>query len=152
MENFNTTLKDMIEVLDNIIAWDTPPNIASQDMSEIVSKIKLINTRMKVFLEQEKVLTQKKIKEKQEALSKIWKQISKTLDELILSVSTKLLKKKSLSSKEKKLVESLVILRQENNKIKNFNTLEFESIRQMQNYLKTVITEIRSEFKKIRSI
>jgi len=150
--NFNSQTSQMYRNLSYIQNNKYDSNSAWKIMSQIVSDLKVLNTRMKVFLEQEKILYHESIKEKQKSLWAIWQQISNTLDKLLLSISNQLIKKKVLSTKEKRLVESLVVLREQNIKIKKFSTLNFNSQWEMNRYIKEVISGIRLEFQKIKTL
>lgn len=152
ISNFNLEISKMSRNLDNIQNNKHSASDAGRIMSKIVEDLKIINTRMKVFLEQEKIMYYVRLQEKQKNLSKIWTQISNTLDALLLTVSNKLILKSSLTNKEKRLVESLVILREENNKMKKFISTNFESQEEMNNYITWVIGSIRNEFKKIKRL
>ena len=150
--NFNSQTSQMYRNLSYIQNNKYDSNSAWKIMSQIVSDLKVLNTRMKVFLEREKILYHESIKEKQKSLWAIWQQISNTLDKLLLSISNQLIKKKVLSTKEKRLVESLVVLREQNIKIKKFSTLNFNSQWEMNRYIKEVISGIRLEFQKIKTL
>ena len=152
MSSFNQQLSKMSQNLYDIQEDRITSNQAWKILSEIVSDLKTINTRMKVFLEQEKILWEEKLRKKQQTLAKIWSQISKTLDSLLLSISNQLLSQSKLSAKEKRLVESLVVLRAQNNKMKNFSNITFETETQMKEYLKQIVDAIRNEFIVIRNI
>ncbi len=152
MSNFNFQTWNMQASLIDIQKNKYDTKTSSKIMSKIVSDLKIINTRMKVFLEQEKIIYLDSVRQKQQVLSWIWKQISDTLDDLLLSVSNQLITKNNLSTKEKKLVESLVVLREQNMKMKKFSNYEFTSHSEMNQYLKDVISAIRNEFKKIRTL
>lgn len=152
MSNFNFQTWNMYDSLNDILNNKYSATASSEIMSQIVSDLKVINTRMKVFLEQEKIIYINSIIQKQKELWKIWNQISQTLDSLILSVSNQLIKKQNLSQKEKRIVESLVTLREQNIKIKRFHTVSFHTHSEMNEYLKEVISAIRSEFQKIKRL
>jgi hypothetical protein len=152
ISNFNFQISNISKSLSDIQNNKYSSHDAGNIMSRIVSDLKTINTRMKVFLEQEKITHQKQLQEKQLALSNIWNQISRTLDNLLLSVSNNLLKQKDLSSKEKKLVEILIVLREQNNRMKAFDGITFESQSQMEQYIKGLIWTIRIEFWKIKNL
>jgi len=152
MSTFNSQLVSMYNTLEDIQNWNATTAQAKRVISSVVSELKIINTRMKVFLEQEKILHEKKLKSKQEKLSKIWDKISKILDSFLASVSTKLLSKDSLSQREKDIAKSLIIIRQQNNKMKAFARSSFESESQMKDYISTVVSSIRNEFKKMKSL
>ena len=125
---------------------------AGRIISKTVSDLKTLNTKMKIFLNQEKLLYLRQLRAKQESLWKIGNKISTTLDTLLLSVSRSLINKNRLSDTEKKVVESLVKLRQENTKMKAFSTTQFSSFNEMENYIKSVVSAIRNEFVEIRKI
>lgn len=152
ISTFNKQISDMSENLYKIQNNQVSNTQAQKIIPQVVSDLKIINTRMKVFLEQEKLLYQQKLQKKQLVLSEIGKKVSQTLDKLLLSLSTKLLDKEVLSEKEKKLVKILVTLREQNNKMKAFSNINFETEDEMKNYLKEVISSIRSEFKTIKSL
>lgn len=152
ISNFNFQATSMSKSLKDIQNNKYSSYEAGQIMSNIVSDLKSINTKMKLFLEQEKTLYQRALKQKQIVLSNIWSQISQTLDKLLLSISTQLIEKKSLSSREKNLVQSLVVLREQNNRMKAFSDINFESQWEMEQYIKNLIGIIRIEFWKIKKL
>lgn len=152
ISNFNIQMSNMDKSLGDIRNNKYNSRVSSNIMSKTVSDLKSINTRMKVFLEQKKSIYLDSIKQKQLVLWQIWQQISDTLDTLLLSVSNQLVTKKSLTKKEKELVEILITLREENIKMKNFMNITFLSSSEMNQYLRDVIWSIRIEFKKIRSL
>lgn len=151
IKNFNTQTSQMNDSLNDIQNNKYNSNEAWKIMSQIVSDLKVTNTRMKVFLEQEKILYLESIKKKQKKLTEIGRQISNTLDTLLLTVSNQLIKKNALTQKERKLVESLVVLREQNIKMKKFSWINFTSQWEMNQYLKDVVWTIKLEFQKIRT-
>lgn len=152
ISNFNFQASSMSKSLEDIRNNKYSSYEAGQIMSNIVSDLKSINTKMKLFLEQERTLYQRALQQKQIILSNIWSQISQTLDKLLLSVSKQLIEKQSLSSREKSLVESLIVLREQNNKMKAFSKINFETQWEMEQYIKNLIGTIRIEFWKIKKL
>jgi len=152
ISNFNFQTSNMYAVLQDIQEGKYSEEISSKLLSDIVNELKVINTRMKIFLEQEKTIYLRTIKEKQKLLSEIWMQISETLDNLLLSVSNQLIEKKNLSKRDKKVVEWLIVLRIQNNKMKEFQNLTFETHEEMNNYIRNIIEIIRLEFIKMKNL
>jgi len=144
ISNINTTLKNTEN-----------ENVSSVEKNEVISKsinsLKNLNNKMKIYLDQEKILFEKRIQKTQRIYSNIWERVSPVLDDIIQSITNLLSKKKTLSENDKKIVKSLVVLRSENIKIKNFSNIKFWSEDQMKDYFKEIIISIRSEILLIKS-
>ncbi len=114
-------------------------------MLRIVSDIKDLNVRVKTYLKERQRIYEEKIEERKAKYTTISKRISSILDNLISSMTQSLSKKKSLSSQEKIIVKSLVRIRDENNKIKAFESIRFDSEAEMQIYFQGIVNNLRKE-------
>jgi hypothetical protein len=127
-------------------------NDASEIMQSIVVDLKLLNTRVKVYLEQQKVIHEKKVKKILSQHISIGQRISKILDTLIDQLSRSLIRKESLSENEKRIVQSLVKIRSENQKIKDLKNMSFSSEEEIKVYFKEIIKTIRQEILRIKDL
>lgn len=143
--NVNNVLKQMSRSLDIIQYKSADPSKVNEIMESIVNDLKSINSRMKIYLEQERELHEERLKNIQNNYNEIWLKISAILDNLISQLSNSLIQKKSLSQKEKEIVWSLVIIREENNKIKDFKNQSFSSQEEMKIYFQNIILKIKGE-------
>ncbi len=120
LETANSRLNEMKSALQKIQKYPVREDSAIEVMQSVVRDIKTLNTRMKVYLEQEQIIEQEAIQEQKEKYTLIGKKISSLLDTLIEDISSPLLKKSSLSQDEKSIVRSLLRIREENKKIQAF--------------------------------
>jgi len=129
--------------------------VSSAEKNEVISNsinsLKNLNNKMKIYLDQEKILFEKRIQKTQWTYSNIWEKISPILDDIIQSITNLLSKKNTLTENDKKIVKSLVVLRAENLKIKNFSNIKFWSEDQMKSYFKDIIISIRAQILLIKS-
>jgi len=152
ISNFNFQTSNMYAVLEDVQKGKYSEKMSSKILSNIVDELKIINTKMRVFLKQEKTLYIQSIKEKQILLAKICTNISWVLDTLLFSISNQLIEKNNLSQRDKQVVESLVVLREYNNKMKQFKKLNFETHEEMNSYIKNIVELIRWEFIKMKQL
>lgn len=141
----NLILEDMIVALDAIQKKQVNPDSVEWVMLRIVSDIKDLNVRVKTYLKERQRIYEEKIEERKAKYTTISKRISSILDNLISSMTQSLSKKKSLSSQEKIIVKSLVRIRDENNKIKAFESIRFDSEAEMQIYFQGIVNNLRKE-------
>jgi len=120
-------------------------------MKRIVVDIQDLNNRMEIYLRQQQSIHEKAIYNKKQNYVVIGGKISKILDAMIANYTNVLSQKTSLTQNEKEIVGSLVRIRQENSKIKNFKNLSFSSEEEMQLYFKGIISNIRSEIITIKT-
>lgn len=146
----NTQLGQMSRSLDLLQYKSVNPDIVPDVMQSVVSDLKTLNNRMKIYLEQEKVLYFDKVRWIQKDYAKIWDKISDILDTLILNVSNSLINKETLSTKEQEIVKSLVSIREQNNYIKDFRNISFRSEEEMKEYFRDIIKVIRKDIINIR--
>ena len=152
MTNANVILSKMSLYLKKIQEDPITKEDATQIMKSIVNDLKILNSRMKVYLEQEQIILTQKIEFQKNRYTTISKRISGILDTIISQLSQSLTKKENLSLKEKTIVRSLVKIREENNKIKQFKNVSFHSENEMKNYLRKIIDNIRSEIITIKQL
>ena len=145
MRDTNIILDDMILALETIQSKQVNPDTVESLMLEIVRDIKIVNTRMKAYLQERKKIHDDKLASTKQKYVKTAKKISNTLDSLIYQLTNILSQQTNLSEDEISIVQSLVRLRDENNKIKRFEVMSFQSEAEMQLYFKNIITELRKE-------
>lgn len=141
----NKSLKKMSKSLDIVQYKSVDPLVVHEIMQSIVTDLKTINNSMKVYLEQERQLSLMRLQAIQDNYIKIGIKISTILDNLVDALSYSLVQKKSLSEKEKEIVRSLVIIREQSSKIKNFKNISFTSQWEMKEYFQEIIFTIRAE-------
>ena len=152
LENANAQLTLMASALQKIQKKPVSEKDATLIMQSIVQDIKILNIRMKVYLEQEEIISQEKMIEQWKKYQVIGEKISALLERFIEQMTQSLIKKKTLSEKEKEIVRSLVRIREENKKIKNFNPQNFSSQESMRLYFQSIIENIRKEIRTIKSL
>jgi hypothetical protein len=145
IQTANNSLKKMSRSLDVIQYKSINPLVVNEVMKSIVTDLKIINNRMKIYLEQERQLHVEKLQFIQDNYTKVGNKISFILDELVSSLSSSLIKKESLSDKEKEIIRSLVVIRSQNNKIKDFKNKSFNSEVEMKQYFQDIIPTLRTE-------
>ncbi len=119
-------------------------------MQKIVDDIKILNIRMKSYLEQESLLAQERTQKEIDGYKLVGKKISILLNSFIERMTNTLIKKKSLTKSEREIVRSLVRIREENIRIKNSQTRYFSSQEEIQNYYQSIIENIRIEIRNIK--
>jgi hypothetical protein len=119
-------------------------------MQKIVDDIKILNIRMKSYLEQESLLAQERTQKEIDGYKLVGKKISILLDSFIERMTNTLIKKNSLTKSEREIVRSLVRIREENIRIKNSQTRYFSSQEEIQNYYQSIIENIRVEIRNIK--
>ena len=119
-------------------------------MQKVVDDIKILNIRMKSYLEQESLLAQERIQKEIESYKLVGKKISTLLDSFIERMTQTLIQKKTLTKSEREIVRSLVRIREENTRIKNSQTRYFSSKEEIQNYYQSIIENIRKEIRNIK--
>lgn len=152
LENARTQLKKMERALEKIQTQPITENDANEIMQSIVSDIKVLNTRMKVYLEQEQILADQRLQEQKNKYIKVGSQISKLLDSFIEKMTAQLIKKQELSKKEKEIVRSLLRIREQNEKLRSFSQKDFNSPEDVKLYLQSIIEQIRKEIRIIKQL
>lgn len=148
----NKLLNQMSHVLSEIQNDNLDPLHVDEVMKSIIDDLRKFNTGMKAYLEQEKIIFEKNMKKIKHKYIVLGEKISSILDKIISDLTLALLKKETLTEKEKEIVRNLVTLRNENNKIKQFESVFFKSEEEIQIYFKNIITKIRSSLLNIRSL
>ena len=148
----NSSLKQMSRSLDIIQYKSIDPLVVNGVMESIVTDLKGINNKMKIYLSQEKQLHEDRLSSIQQNYSQIGIKISRVLDNLVSVLSKAMIQKDSLSEKEKELVRSLLIIRTQSDKIKDFTNLSFQSQEEMKAYFQDIISVIQQEILQMKSI
>lgn len=152
LENADKQLFQLQNILIDIQRWEYSEEEAVIAMKQTVTSLKTLNTRIKIYLEQEQLIYYEQVEKKKQEYHLIGTRISKILDTLIETLSQPLIEKDSLSESEKSIVRSLVNIRTENNKIKKFTTIKFSSIEEIQEYFQEIIQNIRTEMITIKKM
>lgn len=152
MKDANTILDKMASTLSNIQNRSLSENKSAEVMKSIVEDLKFLNERMKTYLDQEMIFFEEELANKKKQFLSIGQKISVVLESLIERFTSVLIKKEELNKNEKEIVESLVKIRTENNKIKNFENIRFSSIEEMESYFKGIIKNIRNEILVIKEL
>lgn len=152
MLDANSILANMSSSLQNIQDSKISSQDATDIMKSIVSDLKTLNTRMKVYLQQEEIIFKNRIAKEKEKYVITWKRISSILDKIISQFTNSLSKKESLSESEKNIIRSLLRLSEENSKIKKFESISFTNEDQMKIYFKNIIVNIRKEILIIKEL
>ena len=151
VKDANSLLNEMSQILYSIQTENINPDTVENVMKRIVVDIQDLNNRMEIYLRQQQSIHEKAIYNKKQNYVVIGGKISKILDAMIANYTNVLSQKTSLTQNEKEIVGSLVRIRQENSKIKNFKNLSFSSEEEMQLYFKGIISNIRSEIITIKT-
>ena len=150
IENTDKTLGNMNKVLRSIQQNNVAPEVVNEVMQSIVRDLKTINSRMKVFLQQQRDIHDQNLSDKKAQYEKIGVKISKILDTLITWHTRKLIQIESISERQKNLVKVLVKIQEENSKIKDFSEIRFEDEWQMRTYFQNIINNIRREVQNMK--
>lgn len=150
IENTDKILGNMNKVLRSIQQNNIAPEVANEVMQSIVRDLKIINSRMKVFLQQQRDIHDQNLSDKKAQYEEIGLKISKILDTLISWHTKKLIQIESLSERQKNLVKVLVKIQEENSKINEFSGIRFEDESQMKIYFQNIIINIRKEVQNMK--
>ena len=150
LSNANKQIEAMIWALNMIQYESVSEASATLVMQKVVDDIKILNIRMKSYLEQESLLAQERIQKEIESYKLVGKKISTLLDSFIERMTQTLIQKKTLTKSEREIVRSLVRIREENTRIKNSQTRYFSSQEEIQNYYQSIIENIRKEIRNIK--
>ncbi len=150
LSNANKQIASMIWALNMIQRESVSETSATLVMQKIVDDIKILNIRMKSYLEQESLLAQERTQKEIDGYKLVGKKISILLDSFIERMTNTLIKKNSLTKSEREIVRSLVRIREENIRIKNSQTRYFSSQEEIQNYYQSIIENIRVEIRNIK--
>lgn len=148
----NKLLNKMSRILTQIQNNEIDSTSVDEIIQSIVEDLKKINTWMKQYLQDEKESFEEKITNIKSKYIVLWDKISSILDTMISDLSTALMKKWELNETEKEIVRNLVILRNENEKIKNFKNIAFKTEEEIQIYFKNIISKIRNALVAIKSL
>lgn len=152
LSNANKQIEAMIWALNMIQNESVSEKSATQVMQKIVDDIKILNIRMKSYLEQESLLSQERLQKEIEKYKLVGKKISALLDSFIERMTSTLIKKPNLSRNEREIVRSLVRIREENNRIKGMQTRYFSSEEDIQDSYQSIIENIRREIRTIKAL
>lgn len=152
IKNANEQLLEMASALERIQTRSVSEYDATRVMKNIVEDIKVLNIRMKVYLEQEELILQEKLQTQAQKFNLIGTKISVLLEDFIEKMTSILIKKSSLTSNDTSIIRSLVKIRDENKRIRNFSTVIFSSEEDMKSYFQNIIENIRREMQNIKNL
>jgi hypothetical protein len=149
----NTNLTKDISVIDESISalkkiqnTDIEKIKAEEVIAAVLNRIKNVNESLKIKLEVEKNLFQKKINKKKEAFLKLWLMISGKIDSINLKIAKNIFTNKNiLSEKESKIKENLIKLNKESLKLKNFWNITFTSEKEIKDSFVRILQNIKIE-------
>lgn len=119
---------------------------AEEIIDTVLNRIKDVNESLKIQLEVEKDLFQKKISKKKDAFSKLWIMISSKIDSINLKIAKNIFTNKGvLSEKESKIKENLIKLNRESLKLKNFWNIVFSSEKEIKDSFVRILQNIKVE-------
>ncbi|NDK10067.1 hypothetical protein GW846_04755 [Candidatus Gracilibacteria bacterium] len=147
----NEKLFLMISQLYEIKNGEYSEEESNKIMNTIVSDIRVLNTRLKGYIEQEQIEQQIIVTQKQKKYSLVANRIAKILDSMIEKLSAPLVNKNDLTNSDITLVSSLIKIQNENNKIKSFSKKSFLHQEEMQFYFQSIIKNIRNEIKILKN-
>ena len=121
-------------------------------IKSIVTDLKNLNTAIKIYTNKEEEEIQFLLQKKQEQYIIFSQNFSSAIDNFIGKVTKVLIKKETLSENQKDIVRILVMIRNENQTIKNFKSQRFSTEEEMKAYLRGSINKIQSHFQALKEI
>ncbi len=152
VSSFNRNISEIKKDVSKVINGWTPSNQYQDIITAAISDLKILNNKMKIYLDQEILLYKQKIMREQETYDTIGKKISPILRNIIQRITDKLSRKSILNESEKEIVRSLIRLRDQDEKISKFWNINFWSRDQMKEYFKSIIISIRTEIILIKKL
>lgn len=121
-------------------------------LKTIIYDLKKLNTAIKSYIKQEEDKRIALLKKRQSQYSLFSEKFSNEIDNFIGKITQVLIKKDSLSNDQKEMVRILVLMRKENEIIKNFKTQSFANEEDMKTYLRWSIINIRTHFQSLKNL
>jgi len=151
MQDANTILNTMANSLESIQKRPVNPSVVEDIFQSISTDLRSLNQKMKIYLEQEKIISDQVISEKKRIYIQTGRKISSIIDLIILKVSSELKKKTNYSQKDKNIVAALVELQNINTKINLFSNQNYSSVKEMDDFFKNIIRSIRKQISIIKN-
>lgn len=153
--NINNHIKEYEQTIE-ILKKTQNTNIEKEKAEEIIKvviiKIKEINDTLKSKLKVEKEKYTKKLEIKKLNYFKLWKKLSKKIDNINIKIATKIFKNKTiLSFKESKIKLTLLRLNKESVKLRNFWNNKFNSEMELKKSFMDILNNIKKEIKLIKN-
>lgn len=148
----NKTLNQMSRVLTRIQNQEVDPKKVDEVIHSIIYDLRDLNSNMEIYLKQQEEAYLKKLQISKEKYLLLGEKITRILDRIVDSLSNSLIQKQSLNDKEKEIVRNLVIIRDQSNKIKEFNAISFRNEQEMQIYFKNIVQNVRVSLINIKSL
>ena len=149
------TIKERIKELEdinNILLKTQKTWQYNEYIKKIVEKLKQNNNLIKIQLKE-------KIKEQKEEASKYtivyYKKIKPVLvkiDDIIINIASKLMKKEKINSKDKQIIWILVLIKQKLDKLENITEESFNTIKDLREYIMSNFNQITFHFGQIKNI
>ena len=121
-------------------------------MNSIVKDLKFLNSRIKIYMEQEEEIYSEEVLKIRLQYALIGRKISWTLDQIVTRFTEVLIRKENLSKNEEEIVKVLVKIRNESSKLKNLWSTSFQTKEEMKNYVKKSIESIRQYIGKLKEL
>jgi len=151
MQDANMILNTMANSLESIQKRPVDPNIVEDVFQSISTDLHSLNQKMKIYLEQEKIISDQVVSEKQKVYIQTGIKISNIIDLIILKVSWELKKQTSYSQKDKNIVAALIELQNINARIASFPNQNYSSIKEMDDFFRDVLKAIRKQISIIKN-
>lgn len=125
----------------------------SRDISShIIRRIKIINSKIKLILTQEKNLYQKDLKKKKEIYSNIWIKAGNQLIIIIQNLVNRVTESNISIEKKMKIIIHLKNLQKNSKKLRDFWNNDFNNEKIMQESFILILKEIRDDMSAIKKI
>jgi len=121
-------------------------------MNSIVKDLKFLNSRIKIYMQQEEEIYSEEVLKIRLQYALIGRKISWTLDQIVTRFTEVLIRKENLSKNEEEIVKVLVKIRNESSKLKNLWSTSFQTKEEMKNYVKKSIESIRQYIGKLKEL
>jgi len=151
MQDANEILNTMANSLESIQKRSVNPDIVPEVFQSISEDLQKLNTKMKIYLEQEKIISKQEIELKKQLYIASGKKISEVIDLIIIKVSRELNKLSEFNETHKKIVTALVELQNIKSSIQDFSQKNYSSIKEMEDFFRLIAKDIRKQISIIKN-
>ena len=145
-------IDEMTKVLGKIQTKFMEKTDAQEILSSIINWLKDVNNVLKPYLKRQQKTYQEKLFITKNNYIRIGDRISRALYVFVQKFSLKLGEKDTLSKKEKDVVQALVWLNENRQKIERFKSIRFGTKNDMRDYYINIIKSIRKEISIIKAL
>ena len=151
----NTKLNKKIEELKDLknILIKTKKTWKYDDyINKVIGQLKNNNNSIKAYI---KILIQKKKEESKKysiLYSKKIKPITNKINNIVINISSKLIQKERINSKDRQIISLLYQIKLKLNKLEKITTISFNTKKDLQNYIINTFKQITFHFKQIKNI